>query len=388
MRKSRVLRRLRFFGALEQRYLDDRAPDRLRLLQMGAALSAPLSIFLLCTDWLMVRDQFDAALKLRLLLQVPLILAWLLSFKHLGRATRELFGLSSSVVAAGISIYLCLGSSDEFGMLYLVSMVMILLFNGGVVRMYFRMALAVNMSTLLLFVATLLSLPHPPEAIMLSMCLVMGSTALFSLFGSYWLEHEDRTNWLLSRQEQALLDELERGNLRLDEMSRHDPLTDLANRRYFDEFLRQVWERAQQSGEEVAVLMMDIDHFKHYNDHYGHPAGDACLKNVAAALLSSLRKPGDLVGRFGGEEFIAVLTKTSLPLAVAAAERVRAAVADAAWPHESSPGLRQITLSIGVSTMLPEPGAEGPAGLVADADAALYRAKAMGRNAVYAFKVD
>jgi diguanylate cyclase (GGDEF)-like protein len=212
--------------------------------------------------------------------------------------------------------------------------------------------------------------------------LVLVSTTLFTLFGSYWLEHDERTNWLMLQQEHGLLNELQQGNRRLDEISRHDPLTGLANRRYVDEFLQQVWDRARVSGDEVALLMMDIDHFKAFNDHYGHPEGDACLKDVADAVGLQLRKQGDLVGRFGGEEFIAVLNKTNLPMAWTAAERVRAGVLQLAREHAASPTAAHVTLSIGVASLCPDAGDDSPARLIALADAALYQAKSGGRNQV------
>ena len=128
--------------------------------------------------------------------------------------------------------------------------------------------------------------------------------------------------------------------------------------------------------------MMDVDHFKAYNDHYGHPKGDTCLQQIAALLRRQLRRPGDLVARFGGEEFVAVLHDTALPQAVAAAERVRAGVQQLGLPHAASPTGAQVTISIGVSSLLPQASADGPPALIAASDAALYQAKSQGRNQV------
>ncbi|TAK93076.1 MAG: diguanylate cyclase, partial [Aquabacterium sp.] len=116
------------------------------------------------------------------------------------------------------------------------------------------------------------------------------------------------------------------------------------------------------------------------NDHYGHPAGDACLKEVAAAMSRSLRRPGDLVARFGGEEFISVLSHTSLSEALAAAERVRAAVWDLARPHAASLTQDRVTISIGVACMHANATGASTIQLLAQADEALYQAKAHGRN--------
>jgi len=374
---------LRFPAEMEASYLQAKAPERLGLIRMGAVLSIILSNTMLLTDWLMVPDQFDLALLLRLFIFTPLALAWLTCLTQIDRAAREWFGVTMSLVAAAITAYLSLFSTDELGPPYLVCLAMIVLFNGGVVRMPFWMAAQVDALIVVIFGITVYLMPNPPVAVMTSMTLVMVSTMVFTLYGSYWLEHEERSNWLMLQQEHCLLSEVEQGNQRLDELSRFDALTELANRRHFDEFLQQLWSRAQQNGDELALLMMDIDHFKRYNDHYGHPAGDACLKAVAGALRAHLRKPGDLVARLGGEEFIAVLSRTSLPLALAAAERVREGVAHLGIAHDAAPGFTTVTLSIGVATMVPGAPGSSPAALMAAADAALYRAKANGRNTVW-----
>jgi len=132
-------------------------------------------------------------------------------------------------------------------------------------------------------------------------------------------------------------------------------------------------------------MMIDVDHFKAYNDRYGHPEGDACLKDVAATLKRRLRRPGDLIARFGGEEFIAVLAGTSLDVALGAAERVRKGVENLNRLHAKSPTHAVVTVSVGVATLRPNAPHATPAQLISAADEALYQAKARGRNRVYAF---
>jgi diguanylate cyclase (GGDEF)-like protein len=373
---------LRFPPELEARFLQDMAPERLRLIRLSAILAAILSNTMLLSDWMMVPDQFANALRLRLLVHTPLVLLWLAFFNQMNSGKREWFGLTASMSAGVITAFLCVASKDPLGAPYLVCLAVILLFNGGVVRMRFWIAVAVDVFLLGVYIVALFFLDNISIPLMTALTLVLVSTTLFTLFGSYWLEHDERTNWLMLQQEHSLLNELQQGNRRLDEISRHDPLTGLANRRYVDEFLQQVWDRARVSGDEVALLMMDIDHFKAYNDHYGHPEGDACLKDVADAIGLQLRKQGDLVGRFGGEEFIAVLNKTNLPMAWTAAERVRAGVQQLAREHAASPTEAHVTLSIGVASLCPDAGDDSPARLIAMADAALYRAKSGGRNQV------
>jgi len=165
----------------------------------------------------------------------------------------------------------------------------------------------------------------------------------------------------------------------LDALSRIDSLTGLANRRQFDQSLRDAWERARRSGQGIALLMVDIDCFKDFNDRYGHPAGDQCLRLVAAALAVCAVRSTDLVARYGGEEFAVVVASSPPEGAMALAERMRHAVEQLQLPSATSG--RPVTISIGVGTV-PLVLEADPAELLAAADTALYAAKRGGRNRV------
>jgi diguanylate cyclase (GGDEF)-like protein len=173
---------------------------------------------------------------------------------------------------------------------------------------------------------------------------------------------------------------LEEANRRLEVLSTTDPLTGLANRRRFAEVLAAEWRRAQRSDVPLGAVMVDIDHFKLYNDHYGHLAGDACLKRVASALAANVRGPSDVVARYGGEEFSTILPGAGIADALRVGERLRAAVAELGEPHAGMP-IGVVTISVGTASTFPAP--EGnPDLLLLAADAALYRAKEQGRNRV------
>jgi diguanylate cyclase (GGDEF)-like protein len=129
----------------------------------------------------------------------------------------------------------------------------------------------------------------------------------------------------------------------------------------------------------ISIMMIDIDHFKFFNDHYGHLIGDDCLKTIASTLLKSAQRSTDIVARYGGEEFIMILPNTAEPLPIA--EKCRAAVEQLAIPHRHSPPPQIVTVSIGVSYVVPKPGIE-PSELIHNADMALYKAKQQGRNRV------
>lgn len=363
------------------RYLHDRAGERLRLIHMGTILLMAVNLVMLLPEWFMVPDQMRVAMVLRLLVLTPLAFAALFSLKHMGPETRERVALVMGLTVACISCYLSVASKDPLAPEYLVSLFAIILFNGGVMRMRLWMAMVSAALVLTIFVAGVCLVSNPPVAILLSSAAVMVSTAVFALFSGYRSEHEDRANWLVAQHQDLLHEEVAYSNQQLDRLSRFDPLTDLANRRHFDEFLAQVWSRAQRNGEEVALLMIDIDHFKRYNDHHGHAQGDVCLQSVAKALGGHLRQPEGLIARYGGEEFVVVLPGASVERAMAAAEQIRRGVADLKLTHEASPGLKQVTLSIGVAC-LRAGGLASPESLLAAADAALYKAKAAGRNAV------
>ncbi|SFM30414.1 response regulator receiver modulated diguanylate cyclase [Ectothiorhodospira mobilis] len=172
----------------------------------------------------------------------------------------------------------------------------------------------------------------------------------------------------------------------LEQYSMRDSLTNVANRRLFDERLAEAWARALRKGHDLTLILMDIDHFKQYNDHYGHGAGDDGLCRVARALHAQLQRPGDLLARYGGEEFVALLPETDAPGGYEVAERLRQGVETQQIPHAAC-DRRQVTLSLGCATLasgLPREGLHSPADLLQAADRALYRAKAAGRNRVMA----
>lgn len=187
------------------------------------------------------------------------------------------------------------------------------------------------------------------------------------------------------KAERALLEsrrQLEEANSMLERISNHDGLTAIPNRRSFEHFYELEWRRACREHKWISLVMIDVDFFKSFNDHYGHLAGDQCLKHIAHAL-QVLNRPGDLVARYGGEEFVAVLSGTDRAGAVLMAERMRERVQMLKLPHEQSKISPHVTISLGVATEVPEANAN-PLNLVLKADQALYLAKSRGRNRVQA----
>lgn len=160
-----------------------------------------------------------------------------------------------------------------------------------------------------------------------------------------------------------------------------DGLTGVANRRRFDEALAIEWRQSQRRGLPLGLLMIDIDYFKRYNDHYGHQAGDACLQTVAQTLLIQMQRPHDLVARYGGEEFACLMPECHESDALVKAEALRQAVQERRLPHAGSSVQPWVTLSVGVA-VLQASADSSPEALVRQADGGLYEAKAKGRNQV------
>lgn len=178
---------------------------------------------------------------------------------------------------------------------------------------------------------------------------------------------------------EALKRDLEASNLELARISNQDALTGLANRRRFDETLDIECRRAARDKSELSLIMTDVDFFKKYNDAYGHPAGDECLRRVAEALRHAARRPADLSARYGGEEFALILPSTPPEGAPHVAETVRCGVAALCIPHTGSSVAGHVTLSLGIASLDPEHPVT-PQVLIERADAALYAAKHGGRN--------
>lgn len=184
-----------------------------------------------------------------------------------------------------------------------------------------------------------------------------------------------------SKQSEALNEQLKQANAKLDQLSRQDPLTGLANRRQFDDAFATEWRRARRDSRSLACVVFDLDYFKNFNDGYGHQAGDDCLQQVAEALRDAVQREGDIVARYGGEEFAVLLSDTDASGALSWALSVCRNIAALGIPHKDSSVADHLTATAGVAALIPRTGNQ-PEQLVGAADAALYQAKNAGRNRV------
>ncbi len=239
-----------------------------------------------------------------------------------------------------------------------------------------RLALYVQIGTILLPVSLHLLLQNQPAQQLMAIATLL----LGGLLG------------MAARFVNQLLDELNTAKLQMQEQAHTDPVTQIPNRRFFDNIFKTEWRRAAREGKTLALLMIDVDYFKRYNDRHGHHAGDQCLQIIAQCIRASARRAADVVARHGGEEFAVLLPETSLEDAAALAERLRKNVEEQRIPHSDGGIPRIVTISIGVAACTPStlgnlsPGEDHaityPAMLLNAADRALYRAKRNGRNQI------
>jgi diguanylate cyclase (GGDEF)-like protein len=370
-----------FEPSLEARFLADKALDRMRLIRRGSALAVLFALGLVITDAFLVPDRLAMSLLLKLLVFVPVCVGgqWIAD-RFFTPWLREWAVALAGLVAAVICVFVLAPSQSTYALECIVVLNVVVVFVNAIGR--FWPCLVMSALIVLTHVATLLWMQRLMDVVAISCTLLLLSTVVCTLYATWVLEREERRAYVLDLQEQALSQELTASHELVARTARTDALTQVANRRHFDEVIAQVWTHAQTQRSSVALLLMDVDHFKAYNDLYGHPAGDACLQSVAHALSTCMRKGGDLVARWGGEEFAVIMSGATMESALLLAERVREAVMAQALKHEASKCATVVTVSIGVSAM--DPGPESSLSeLVRMADSCLYEAKARGRNRVW-----
>jgi diguanylate cyclase (GGDEF)-like protein len=251
---------------------------------------------------------------------------------------------------------------------YLAVLVMVYTNNNQLLTM--RFATLSSAITGGVYLLAMLTGPSPETARITGVAM-MGGAAYLSLDAKARLYQSARLTFLRQMHDRLQRDEAE------NEASR-DALTGLSNRRHFEDRIAAL-QNDNPSSEPVALIMVDIDHFKLFNDSYGHPAGDHCLRRIAGVLAATLRGEQDLAIRFGGEEFLLLLPNTNLETAIQIADRVRLAIEAMAIPHEASPTSHIVTATLGAAAA---PLTTPPETLLAQADSALYAAKRAGRNQV------
>jgi diguanylate cyclase (GGDEF)-like protein len=261
----------------------------------------------------------------------------------------------------------------------------------------FFASLLVSIVSLIAILATAknhgLYIPNEPNASLLLLQSFMAVLALTSLILSAVIDEKNAAQLSLKQAMENLElqvierttelqrseDLLKQANLELEKLVNIDGLTQVGNRRCFDDRLKMEWERLSRDLQPISLILFDIDYFKLYNDLYGHQMGDDCLTAIAQTARQVLSRPADLVARYGGEEFAVILPNTDLKGAFVVSEQIRIAITNLELAHQNSDINDIVTVSLGVASMLPSLHQERSV-LIKQADIALYRAKQQGRN--------
>lgn len=357
---------LRFEGELESAYRRDQFQERLRYLRINLALLAAISLIVIQVDRVVIPMMGHIVPDLaRTGIMLPLLLAgFAMTFvrradtwypRYIAVAmTLALAAMSWVSISAWIA-----GEPRIFGRMMLAIIAVYF-----VLGLAFRSAIVVNALGFAAYVA-IANAKGMPVIDLTHYLLTLGIANVICIAGAWNLEHARRTAWLEGQ--------------RLAETAMQDGLTGIHNRRRFDEHLQRAWAQSIRDRKPIALLLADIDHFKAYNDRYGHQAGDQAMKAVAGVLGRFSRRPLDLAARYGGEEFAVILSDTKR----ASAERIGAEILETvqqlAIPHQDSSAAPVLTISLGIACVVPA-ARRSWAGLVQLADQALYAAKDGGRN--------
>lgn len=371
----------------EKRFRDDFANSNIASARL--ILGQLLLVFLLAgyLDKVLLGELATFMVFLRYSLFAPIIaLLFLFSFTPWFRKYMQLiFCLTVVIVSCYVSLFTFL-NEEVAAMLYFSGIILMVFVSFVYVPILFNYAFI--MSTFV-FSMSLLGLVFNESlnvGVMQSCIALLIASILLALAACYGNERSARLNFHYKEMLNLEKDNLEESNEHFKTLASNDGLTGIANRRAFDERFQDEWQRALRSESYLAILLIDVDYFKPFNDFYGHQVGDECLQKIAKALDKTVGRVGDFVARYGGEEFVIILPNANTAKAKEFAEKVRLSIAALKIPHEKSSIEKVVTLSIGVSSAIPGSADYEDADiLLRDADRALYQAKSDGRNRVNTF---
>ncbi|MFZ2398008.1 MAG: diguanylate cyclase [Smithella sp.] len=376
--------RLRFNEELEREFQQDYARRYLAHMQIAGIMG--LVLFMTCglLDMIWMPEMAGRTWFIRLVAGVPMLGLLLLSFRRsISEHYLQLLTMIFFCLFAGGLIAISLNSLNPYNYYYYNAITVALVIFFVLSRVQFKWAI---LSAIIMWLSLNVGLiAFGPAINKLAIVIITNyvfiGSAGSALMGTFLIERSLRQNYLQSRMLSLENRDLEESNLTLQYLSAIDGLTQIANRRSLDRSLTIEWQRALRKREPLGFIMADIDHFKVFNDTYGHQAGDECLRVVASLLKDYARRPGDLAARYGGEEFALVLTDSSAEQAGIIAEQMRDKIMNVIIKYKkNSP--THVTASFGVASMVPGSGQASPEALILAADQAMYQAKRSGRNRV------
>jgi diguanylate cyclase (GGDEF)-like protein len=377
--------------ALEARFHEARREARLRHYVISGFVALCIYNLFLGVDRMLVPDVAELAWRIRLLYFTPaalLLLAGVWIFKRdilrLPDGVIDLIVVMTGVLAGASLVLILAFSNSPLATTYYAGLIPIVVYGNLVQRFRFTHAALFSAFIGLMLVVRVGLGERPPGSygmpMEISLVLLVMLVATYTLIMNYRMELEERRRFAGVDRAQILRARLEQSRQSHAALSRLDALTSLPNRRHFDEVLSQAWHDHRLADKSLALILLDVDHFKAFNDRYGHPAGDQCLKLVAQAMRSAVVGGGATLARWGGEEFIVLLPWATPDSATRLAQSLQQAVSALSLRHEASPTGARVSVSMGIKLMNPGESGRSIDQLISAADEALYQAKRLGRD--------
>ena len=364
---KRGFRGLRFNGLLEKDFREFYIAQNLPRARLSGLIALILVLAVTCIDLLLGSSTLGTLNTLRLGVLCPLlvVLGVAISVPAAQRYYTEVVAVGVTLIGFVVTYIAHLGALAGSSYV-LAGLVLVVLYGCLFLGLLFNVGVAVATIMIATHFITGVAIGLPFDALYYSTA-ILGGAAVIGGISTYNLEYALRTKFLETRL--------------LNELAERDGMTRLYNRRIFDDYMERLWRQSRREGTGVAIIFVDIDFFKLYNDLYGHQAGDDCLKRVAQCIARGAKRPFDFAARYGGEEFVLVLYGPPDDYARTVPEQIRRDVLELAIPHAGSQAAKHVTVSVGLALATPETG-RSLAGAIQTADEALYQAKREGRNRV------
>jgi len=358
---------LRFTGLLEKDFREFYIAQNLPRARLSGLIALIVVLAVTCIDLLLGSNAGGPLNTLRLGILCPLlvIIGAAISVPAAQRYYTEVVSVGVTLIGFVVTYIAHLGALAGSSYV-LAGLVLVVLYGCLFLGLLFNVAVAIAAILIAGHFVTGIAVGLPFDALSYSAA-ILGGAAVIGCISTYNLEHALRTNFLETRL--------------LNELAERDGMTGLYNRRIFDDYMERLWRQSRREGTSVAIIFVDIDFFKVFNDLYGHQAGDDCLKRVAKCIARGAKRPFDFAARYGGEEFVLVLYGPPDDYARSVPEQIHREVLELGIPHAGSQAASYVTVSVGMAFARPET-TRSLAGAIQAADEALYQAKREGRNRV------